>query len=105
MLRRDSNNAGSSGGSRYGAPAGGPAGKVGARGTAGLGPSRVGGPMTLLGGPKVRAAPRRDPARCEGRGDRFRKRTVFLSASLPPRLPRAARAPRRWEESSPFRSR
>ena len=60
MLRRDSNGAASSGGggSRYGAPAGGPAGKVGPRGTTGLGPSRVGGPMTLLGGPKVRAASR-----------------------------------------------
>jgi hypothetical protein len=46
MLRRDNNGAAGSGsGNRFG-PRGG---------TAGLGPPRVGGPMTLLGGPKVRA--------------------------------------------------
>jgi hypothetical protein len=43
MLRRDNNGAAGSGsGNRFGP-----------RGTAGLGPPRVGGPMTLLGGPKV----------------------------------------------------
>ena len=55
MLRRDNNGgaAGPGSGNRYGGP----------RGTAGLGPPRVGGPMTLLGGPKVRALRRNAPPR------------------------------------------
>ena len=56
MLRRDNNQGAPGSASRYGAPVGGPAGKAGPRGTSGLGPPRVGGPMTLLGGPKVSAA-------------------------------------------------
>ena len=71
MLRRDNNGSPGSA-SRFGAPVGGPAGKAGPRGTSGLGPPRVGGPMTLLGGPKVSAAQQ---------GARARRDTQLLPAN------------------------